>query len=411
MKRTNIIGILILNVSSIFLSISNVHGECEPDTIYQFQFDAGIKYPKLRYILNYDNQKKITQQITQNWDDISKKFISYEKLNNTFNANGKNIETITYVWNQGPSKWDNWSKYTSTYDANLNNTETIYYTWNNSSNAWINNSKTLNTFDAQNNRLSRTTFNWSSTNSSWTNRFQNISTFTNNNVTTRIDYAWDKDNSIWEPYNKITYTYDGNANLDQTISQGWNLGNTQWDNEYRNTFSYNSDNLEILNTEEEWDNGWKISRQSTSTYNPNKDITEESIQVWNPNDLKWENSYKTMYTYNINNYLLAIDYFSSWSISSNDFNFHTRDEYICDGILAINPFRVNQFQIFPNPCLDEIFTINTNMSGAFSITDYSGRVIQTGSLEVGTNKIFHSFPNGLYFIRTINSIERLVILR
>jgi ELWxxDGT repeat protein len=77
---------------------------------------------------------------------------------------------------------------------------------------------------------------------------------------------------------------------------------------------------------------------------------------------------------------------------------------------AIEESEAGAFSLYPNPIQDGIFTINTVERTSYSISDLTGKQLQTGDLTVGENHIqLQSVSTGVYVIKVGNQTQKLVI--
>ena len=83
------------------------------------------------------------------------------------------------------------------------------------------------------------------------------------------------------------------------------------------------------------------------------------------------------------------------------------------GTVSINENRntPSDFKIYPNPVNAHFMHIQTQQAGNFEVIDYSGRIVMTGKLQVGDNKIElpSSIVSGTYFVQSGNKVQKLII--
>ena len=72
---------------------------------------------------------------------------------------------------------------------------------------------------------------------------------------------------------------------------------------------------------------------------------------------------------------------------------------------------IRNFKIYPNPVNTNFVHIQTQEAGNFEVFDYSGRIVMTGKLQVGDNKIElpSSMVSGTYFVQSGNAVQKLII--
>lgn len=108
---------------------------------------------------------------------------------------------------------------------------------------------------------------------------------------------------------------------------------------------------------------------------------------------------------------MAADYYAYYEPVVGSFSVHRRSEYQCRQInTGVNDIESYMFSIHPNPVTGGSFTINATEIANYNIIDFTGKLIQTGALELGENQIqLQSYSPGVYFIRIGEGVRKLII--
>ncbi len=94
------------------------------------------------------------------------------------------------------------------------------------------------------------------------------------------------------------------------------------------------------------------------------------------------------------------------------FQVHRRSEYQCRQInTGVNDIESYTFSIHPNPVTGGSFTINATEKADYNIIDFTGKLIQSGALELGDQiqLQLQSYSPGVYFIRIGEGVKKLII--
>jgi hypothetical protein len=129
-------------------------------------------------------------------------------------------------------------------------------------------------------------------------------------------YLWDATSSQWLIYDKETYTFDNNGNLEQYMYYLWDddYGDVLLD--YRVDFTYDANGNRSLVTEYYWDVNsglWITNWKTEYTYDAHENLTLRIDYAW---DDEWIQLQKEEFTYDENDHKLTYLYFE-WDQSTS----------------------------------------------------------------------------------------------
>ncbi len=195
----------------------------------------------------------------------------------------------------------------------------------------------------------------------------------------------------------------------------WNAGTNNWENDYKSIQTNNADGNANTYLSQNW-NGtlsiWSNSSFSTNTYNTNKWLIATNDQVWDDNTSVWVNSLRFNYTQNSNGYLTHRR-IEEWNAGGSNWINDSESYYWYE----TNPFYTSieeqaadsiELLVYPNPVSDGVLKVNSNANTSFQVFDFSGRLMQSGELQQGTNSILLNEAKGTYILRVGNSATQIV---
>lgn len=255
----------------------------------------------------------------------------------------------------------------------------------------------------------------------------------NDFLSLKEEYEWDKNDSIWEYEEKISYENDSNGNILEEIKFD-DIEDSLWVTKYKWTYSYNQDNR-IL-SEEKWrmneDSTWEKSALDTYTYH--EGLQSSFLhQVWADSLNAYWDHYKDERDYDEHNriteyrhystsnsqnqFLLMFTYYYFYLESENQFikEMINIDEFTLDTIsyeidyynkysTSINELSKTEFAIYPNPTTDFIsLDSDTYKTQNLEYEIYSsiGKLIIKDKLKYKQNIDTSHLPNGQYLIKIL----------
>lgn len=317
--------------------------------------------------LNTFSGVNLINALTQTWVTPPGAWANALQIVYTNNPDGTVNQSVTQSWNTSSNSWDNLQRSTFTYNAAkkvLTETSEIWL------GMWMNSAKTTNTYDGSGYLVNSLRQNWDFISNNWKNNTQ--TNYTNNpsgTVNQSIDQTWEITN-VWANSERTTYTYTGGDKVSVAISEVWTGSN--------------------------WLNDTKV----TNTYNGSFRITTSLNQAWNVVASLWVNNSQSLYFYDISNNLTEI-ISQTWSTGTSTWTNATRITF--NYSLGIDDFEFGKkIALYPNPSSGEI-TIKSNdffLNNNYSITDQTGREIQSGTLNGMETKLdISDMSGGLYFFK------------
>lgn len=461
-------------VIAFALSSNGAFAGCDRDTIFSYSFAPGstVKIPTSRNINSYDANGNLIRDLRQSWDAATSTWVNAAYYTYTYDAANHETSFTTQYWVSGA--WRNSSLTTSTYNASnylikkvvqhwnttgpwLNYSideyaynasglviDNLYGSWNTTTSSWdyqgdeitnytasgkaseittlnydgtswVNTSRYIFTYDANNNELTRTTQNWNTTASVWDN-FQLIEyTYNSSNQTVLYIYKeWDIPSLSWKNKSRIDYGYLSNTKMGYKTNATWNITSSAWVFGSQYLYTYTAANL--LDTETtQYYNTTSFTWQNINLIDHNYDVNGNEIEIqesnWNTTTSNWQfTSRKTFEFSGLN--LVAQDQYSSWSSAGGFYNTHERYEYHCLQLnVGIHDVSSNvTFSIYPNPVSSGIFHITTVEESDYTLSDFTGKQLQNGTLTVGDNQIqFPAITAGVYIVRVGHQTQKIVV--
>jgi hypothetical protein len=216
------------------------------DSLVITDIDYGFVRAKFNY--GYDSNKRLNQVIFSKVDEYSTDLHYYEKQNYTYDDYGRCLSYTHFIWENG----------------------------------WIVDRKTDSTFNAMGECVFLRNYSYSSYFSNYEKREY---TYENGNCTERRIYDAHSADTLWEPYNRLTWEYDDLGNCLQQID-------------------YLPDG-----------NEWKPYSKMVYTYNNLHQLVFKEYFLWNANTGAWDSEGTTTeYEYNADGFLLREYYISSNNI-------------------------------------------------------------------------------------------------
>lgn len=420
---------------------------CRIDTVLNFTYPIGtsVKEIQSRLINTYDPSNNLIQEVSQNWDNATLRFVNDYKYNFVNDASGNKIEELYQIWDNVSSAWVNGNKRNFFYDALGNDTLTLNYTWLSSS-AWRNIFRQRKIFDAIGNMVGAESQRWDASSSSLQNYLKQTNTFDAfKNQITGLSEQWNVTTGAWENLSKVTNLTDVSGRIVNKTYQGWDVTTTTWLNTIQYLYTYNTSGKTTEIKVQLWDistaswadktkqfntynsaaflakdstvdmsvlGTWVNREQKSYVYNAANKLLERKTEEWNSAASAWLNYEKRTNEYDASNYLIAYDQYRTWNNTSASYDNHTRSENKCTDIptSVVETSVENDARIYPNPITNNTVFIDSKTEQTFSIVNLNGQSLQSGNLKKGRNNIdVNGFSSGLYFIKIGNEVRKIII--
>lgn len=265
-----------------------------------------------RQLNTYDESDRLTQVVSQAWDDEDNQWDNASRTTNTYDHSHL-TQVLTEVWDEGSGNWQNGTRTTNTYDGD-NLTEVLVENW--TSSTWMEFTHTLNTYDGDDRLVETIVMQFGMNQSRTTSTYDNghliqertetwsVTVWVNSSQTLYQDYNADDlpetvieqtwNGADWENDTRDLNTYDG-LKLTQTIEQDWNSSTSMWEDSGRITVNYDGNRItEVI--EETWDGSdWANANRTEISYDSMDRVTVILSQIGAGSG--WENEGRVRYSY------------------------------------------------------------------------------------------------------------------
>ena len=256
-----------------------------PDLRTDFRWTGSTYGEQYRYLMSYDAQGHLSQEIEHSWDgagwlNTSNAGYSYDSRGNisqmlfqrwysgawmniskstiTYNASDKPTQMLVEQWDSNTSTWLKGARYNLSYDAAGNNTVYQVESWDAGTSQWLPLIRFLDRFNASNHKIS-SVFQVSGASGAWENSDSNSFNPLNGAGFPLVSTSYLWFGSMWELTQRETYGYTA-TNMERSyLREAWN--GTSFTIGDRRFSSYNSfDQLSSVYTESnDGAGGWAIT--------------------------------------------------------------------------------------------------------------------------------------------------------
>jgi hypothetical protein len=321
---------------------------------------------KTSYTYNAGN--KVTQQIDQNWDATTKKFVNSEKISKTY-TNGNITEDIFQTWNTTSSTWVNTEKHNLTWNSNNKPESALFYNWDGTQ--WVVSARFTLTYNANNKVTSLLVEKWDDFSAQWTNFGKEVVSYNANNHITS-DKRADWVNASWKLTEQTDYVVDANGNPTSE------------------TYTNVSDNTKNHKTEYTYD----TSSLMSSFAHPFKDKDGTDYITHEP-------PFNKVLSYSDFDYNPSTSNYIKSNITTYNYNNAI--------VLAINKNEIAKaaINIYPNPAKDILNIKNTSNKALDKVivTDISGRTILQQN-QNATEVNVQNLAKGTYILQAFSGQEK-----
>lgn len=291
---------------------------------------------------NYDKSDKITDDLSQRWDESSSNWKDSNSTNYEYNTN----DLLNKIIYKSLDKTSNLLTFTQRASFTYNNENKIdvgfYEEWKN--NAWQNSLKNTSSYDS------------------------------NGYLISGLIERWNDNN--WKNDIKVDYSNNSDGLFTQITRQRWNDSSSKWENFSQSTYTYNSSKKVSVETMNIWENNkWIEKIIFTNSYDANGFLVNRLRQDWDDDLSIWINQYQSKYDNNQNG-TIHQEIAEIWNKSSNSWENLSRTTYVYDKNLGIADLTKSQIKIYPNPTTDFINVhLEESNDTKVSIIDALGSVI------------------------------------
>ena len=187
----------------------------------------------------YDNLSNMILRTEFMWDLQSNEWITLEKTENSYNAEGLLIQDMFYEYSDA-NQWELVSKAEYNYNSSGDLILMISSDWIQSTNEWLNVWMCEYTYEDENLIMSLD-HTWDPGTSQWDVIWKHEYIYNNGLMTEEYDHEWYDDTGQWVPVYMYEYFYDTEHNLSEEYSYYWVEATEEWMPEEKNIYAFNND--------------------------------------------------------------------------------------------------------------------------------------------------------------------------
>ncbi len=332
----------------------------------------------------------------------------YEYL---YSATNRQLQKLDKLWDSGNNNWRNYRKYSTTYTGFDSTNVYLEEGWNPVSNIWVNGSRLIYTYNAQNLDSTMTYENWFGANNQWVTGGRYVYTYNSaGKWTVYLSQSYDTSFAVFKNNYKHEYTYDGSNRVLSKIESNWNANINIWQYAWKYSYTYNAQGLLESQQTEKWNTNtlqWDLWTYFTYTYNGNNQLV--TVVYQNRVNGAWENSGRETFTRGADGYRTNYLY-EVWNTNTLAWQNFTKIDYWYNNkaASAIDEQPLDRLFAYPNPVNSPVLFVNAEKNLDYAIYDATGRVIQQGKLQPGTNSLLFEAPQGMYLLNAGNATTRII---
>lgn len=295
---------MILTCLNLYNSLCSEH-LCLPDSSIDFYYQYDIKNLTQKKIFNYDSNKNLTKEITQQWDKQSNNWVNFGYREYDFDLNGNRILDRWTYWDYIEKKFIVSSEYIYKYNSlNLKTFESrVVFVF--SSQKYQN----YSLHEVEYNSFGKVTLSnsiyWDTTKNEKISQYKDEYIYdTNNNLMTNISKELDSNEINWKNITKVESKYNDSKKLISSIYYKGILLNNSWELSSKIEYMYNLQDSLTNYSEWTWKNKWFLNNSLEQKYDNSGNLIFEKKTYWksDTNLLDYGSIYE--YEYNSNNMLI-----------------------------------------------------------------------------------------------------------
>ncbi|HQQ94749.1 MAG TPA: T9SS type A sorting domain-containing protein [Bacteroidia bacterium] len=367
---------------------------------------------------------------------------------NTYDAQGRLVESRFQVWNSGSSAWENNNRTVYVYNAQGYQSEFRYESYNTSTSQWDIQfgQKNLLTYNASNRITDNIYLSWNSTSQIWENMYRETAIqYDGNGNLTQYDgqmpngNLWDNDSRFkliyalnnqpteatlqtWtgsafvnsERYQNLSFHnwcgYYCNDNALSTVTlQTWaSVNPNQWGTDARINVTYDAFGGSIEIDQDYNGSGWDNNSRYTNAFDSHSNNKGYTAEGWNTSTFVYDtvDASKIIYTYDAN-FNITQTIWQYWDTGGNTLvNSEKRDYFNFTSIVGLSESGQSgsEMQFFPNPCKSSCTLIVPGYAGSsdenslLNIYNLSGMLLYSSEIKSGSVQVeAGDLEPGLYF--------------
>ena len=346
----------------------------------------------------------------QLWDDQQNLYTNYQQAAFTYDAGGNKLTHSTKMWNAANNTWEDSSKFVYTYNNNHITSE-LMQQWDSATGQWINVYDSLYSYDMNGNTIAIIGKNWNTGANHWDSLY-------------KATYTWNSSNQLQEQITQVddlvtfihgikySYTYDTNNMM--TVCNIFTRDATGqfWEPYQRNTYTYNGNDQQVNYTVEVWDqNAFVNQSRSIYTYNIAGDKTGDEFFNWNIGSNQWDPAERSTFSYDTyHNLILELEETYGSAYENYWRYFYYYSPFNINGV----PCSQNELEasVVPNPGNNGKlqFSLTRPTTIIINVFDDCGKLLnhQTAAATTGENVLpleTNGYSSGTYFIQVLDRQE------
>ncbi|TPG41564.1 T9SS type A sorting domain-containing protein [Flavobacterium pectinovorum] len=300
----------------------------------------------LTFSVYSQNIKKITYESWSNNNWVNSSYVV-----NNYDKSDKITDDLSQRWDVSSSNWKDSNSTNYEYDTNNLLNKIIYKSLDNTSNLLTFSQRASFTYNNENKIDVGFYEEW--TNNAWQNSLKNTSSYDSNGyLISSLIERWNENN--WKNDIKVDYSNNSDGLFTQITRQKWNDSSSKWENFSQSTYTYNSSKQVSVETMNIWENNkWIEKILFTNSYNTDGFLTKRLRQDWDDTLSIWVNLYQSNYAKNQNG-TIHQEISEIWNKPSNSWENLSRTTYEYENTLGIADLTKYDIKIFPNPTTDFI---------------------------------------------------------
>ncbi|NNF75247.1 MAG: T9SS type A sorting domain-containing protein [Flavobacteriaceae bacterium] len=362
------------------------------DSIHQYSWDDGMMDWRFdtRELYTYDNGgSKETNLLRLNWNGVN--WENFYQFNKDYNGNNDLSQSIQQNWDNTGMTWQDSSRELYTYNTSNLAVMYQYAIWNGA--AWMVFNDNQYAYDTMGNRIEdiRRDLNFATMILENSQRW--VYNYSGSLLQDEIYQEWRDFLSAWENVEKKDYSYNGNQDVSLLEVRAWQTVSSDWSDPYEQSiFSYNIDELLEEVVEQIYGSGmWNNSTRGLNSYT-NGNLTQLLGQEWNSGTTSWDNSFRQLRTFDVDDNEIELiyeswdDIGSAWDGFLRVVKFWSPEETLGVSFVELT----DELKIYPNP-VSHVVNINfknpTASATQLHIYTVNGKLlvdqkIDTGSIDV-----------------------------
>ncbi|KQC33519.1 hypothetical protein AAU57_09470 [Nonlabens sp. YIK11] len=327
--------------------------------------------------LNAQNQLlSSVQQIS----DGSGGFENVYGYNYEYDSSDNLIQETALRWESSTASWI--PEYQDTYEYNANRRATLLISqvYNSTSGTFVNDYRDIYTYNSKGDLVEIRSEEF--VNGSYQNEFRLTASYSNNRLTSFIEYVWD--GSQWVAEDRAFINYNTNGSISNLV--GETLVNGVWQTDYRDTLTYNNSNQLVRKIFENWNgSSYDLDEEFDYTYDNNGNLT---IEVTDFDFTESGPSNRETYIYDTNVLMSNI---------ANPFRDKTGTEYLFEDFPYVNKILEQRYQDYDSS------TMSYEDVSSKTVYDYNSTLgVESPEALASTINVYPNPTTGLLNIESTN---------